>query len=433
MGPGAGPFSGPSATPGTHPVLACVASIESSLKSVADVNPAFMTITQKRTALLELTRLSSELESLRLRVIAACDDVAEADGDPNVAAWLGPRTNTGSTANHQAEKLATSLETTWTVVARALASGAVNLEQAKVIVAALDRVRDADVPPGVIAAAEAHLVELATKHTPKELRILGRKILSIVAAELVEDEERKKVEEEERRANAKSRLTFKKNGDGTVELRATMSQATATRLKTVLNSWTSPRHQNTAAGGGAAPLTDPATGKKIPFDQRRGLAFEAFLEGLDPDALPVHAGNGTTLVITMDLADLLAGVGVGTLPDGNKMSASQIRRLACNATLVPAVLDGQSEVLDWGRGKRLFTGPQIAAMGVRDKTCRAEGCPMPAKWCEAHHFTKPWAQGGTTDVKDGKLLCPWHHHRAHDDTYDKTHLTNGDVRFRKRT
>ncbi|WP_235530194.1 DUF222 domain-containing protein, partial [Nocardioides sp. Root151] len=185
--------------------------------------------------------------------------------------------------------------------------------------------------------------------------------------------ERKRVEEEERRAHAKSRLWFKSNGDGTVELRATLSEAAAARLKGILNSLTSPRHNNTQTGG-AAPLTDPATGQKVPFDQRRGLAFEAFLEGLDPDALPVHGGNGTTLVITIDLADLLAGIGVGVLPDGGKISATQVRRLSCTAKMVPAVLGGESEVLDQGRAKRLFTGPQILAMGIRDKTCRSEGC-----------------------------------------------------------
>ena len=79
------PMNSPDNTrPGTHPVLECAAVIGSSLKSVADVNPAFMTTTDKRAALLELTDLGSQLESLRLRVIAACDDVA-ADCDQH---WL---------------------------------------------------------------------------------------------------------------------------------------------------------------------------------------------------------------------------------------------------------------------------------------------------------------------------------------------------------
>ena len=52
-------------------------------------------------------------------------------------------------------------------------------------------------------------------------------------------------------------------------------------------------------------------------------------------------------------------------------------------------------------------------MNLRDKTCTTIGCTMPAEFCEAHHKT-PWSQGGKTNLADGKLLCPFHHHRAHD-------------------
>jgi len=30
------------------------------------------------------------------------------------------------------------------------------------------------------------------------------------------------------------------------------------------------------------------------------------------------------------------------------------------------------------------------------------------------------------------LLCPWHHHRAHDPLYSHEYLANGDVRFHRR-
>jgi hypothetical protein len=72
-------------------------------------------------------------------------------------------------------------------------------------------------------------------------------------------------------------------------------------------------------------------------------------------------------------------------------------------------------------------------MIVRDRECRAEGCTIPAAWCEAHHWGRPRAQGGSTDLADGILLCSWHHHRAHDDTFDASWMPNGDVRFNRRT
>ena len=45
-------------------------------------------------------------------------------------------------------------------------------------------------------------------------------------------------------------------------------------------------------------------------------------------------------------------------------------------------------------------------MAIRDKECTADGCSIPAAWCEAHHHRKPWSKGGRTDLADGKLLAP---------------------------
>ena len=64
--------------------------------------------------------------------------------------------------------------------------------------------------------------------------------------------------------------------------------------------------------------------------------------------------------------------------------------------------------------------------------CRTEGCETPAAWCEAHHVT-PWSRNGRSDLEDGVLLCPFHHHRAHDARYDMSRLPNGDHRFHRRT
>ena len=97
------------------------------------------------------------------------------------------------------------------------------------------------------------------------------------------------------------------------------------------------------------------------------------------------------------------------------------------------VIDGPSEVLDLGRTRRLFSPAQRKAMAIRDRHCRAEGCDIPAAWCEAHHANNPWSRGGRTDLADGLLLCSFHHHRAHDPTYDQRHLPTGALRFTRRT
>jgi hypothetical protein len=130
----------------------------------------------------------------------------------------------------------------------------------------------------------------------------------------------------------------------------------------------------------------------------------------------------------------LVGTGAvpGDAPAPDAVSAAQARRLACTAHVIPAVLGGSSEVLDLGRGRRLFSAAQRRALLLRDRHCRAEGCDIPGTWTEAHHWD-PWHRGGRTDLADGVLLCHHHHHRVHDPQYSADRLTNGDVRFHRRT
>lgn len=167
--------------------------------------------------------------------------------------------------------------------------------------------------------------------------------------------------------------------------------------------------------------------------RRLGRAFCSLLETLDPQRLPLHGGDATTVIVTVSLDALraeLAAAGVATV---DRLTAAEARRLACTAKIVPAVLGGKSEVLDLGRSARLFSPAQRKALAVRDRRCRAEGCTIPAAWCEAHHAGHPWSRGGKTDLADGLLLCSHHHHRVHDPDYAHTRLADGDLRFHRRT
>ena len=196
----------------------------------------------------------------------------------------------------------------------------------------------------------------------------------------------------------------------------------ADRLTTYLEAFTSPRRS-----GSEAPAQD-----RRPYGRRLGDAFAGFLESVDPRRLPLHGGDATTVFVTVDLATLASGVGTALVGD-QPITAGQARRLACTASIIPSVLGGESEVLDLGRARRLFAPAQRRALALRDRRCRAEGCDVPAAWCEAHHARAPWVAGGRTDVDDGLLLCSWHHHRAHDHRYDQRRLPSGDVRFSRRT
>ena len=167
---------------------------------------------------------------------------------------------------------------------------------------------------------------------------------------------------------------------------------------------------------------------------RLGSAFASFLEHLDPQRLPIHGGDATTVMVTIDLpslAEQVGSAGVATIDDV-PISAAAVRRLACTAKIIPVVLSGTSEILDMGRARRLFTRAQRKALRLLHQRCRARGCRVKATWCEAHHLSQPWATGGTTDLADGTLLCCHHHHRAHDSRYETRVHPDGDITFHRR-
>ncbi|WGX94987.1 HNH endonuclease signature motif containing protein [Nocardioides sp. L-11A] len=145
---------------------------------------------------------------------------------------------------------------------------------------------------------------------------------------------------------------------------------------------------------------------------------------------PPHSIVGCAAEVRSVPPRAAAGVIAG---DGEEaISATDARRLACQATIIPAVLGTTSEVLDLGRRTRLFTRAQRRALRLRDRHCRAEGCTIPATWTEAHHHT-PWSHGGSTDLADAISLCNHHHHRIHDRAFTHDRLPNGDIRFHRRT
>ncbi len=399
-----------------HPVVAVAAALEAALKDVADLDPVFMPTAEKKAALLALDRASGRLAELRLRVLAACDDVADQEGARDVAAWLAHHARRDRGEARRDLRLARALETRRQQTGRALREGEVNRTQAEVIVAALEALPE-DVDPAVAVAAEERLVAEAARFGPRQLRILGRRILDVLAPEVAEDHERRALEREEAHAAAVTALTSRRRGDGTTDLHVRVADPVADRLLTYLAAYTSPRH---------------TPGDRRPYDQKLGHAFTAFLESVDPDRLPMQGGDATTVIITLDLDRLRDGLGTALVGD-TPITAGQARRLACTANLIPAVLGGNSEILDLGRTRRLFSPTQRKAMALRDVTCRAEGCDIPAAWCEAHHAKQPWTTGGRTDLADGLLLCSWHHHRAHDHRYDTRCLPTGELRFHRRT
>ncbi len=214
------------------------------------------------------------------------------------------------------------------------------------------------------------------------------------------------------------------DGQGCVHGRFTLPALQAAMLKKALLALAAPKHQ--AAVDGNAPVLGRPTAEKM------GAAFAEYVERYPADRIPDAGGVPASVVITMDLEKLLQGLGAGVLDDGGRISATEARRLACEAGIIPAVLGGKSQPLDVGRKKRFHTGAQRIALAIRDGGCTAEGCDYPPGLCHAHHDIS-WGRNGDTNVKDGRLLCPRHHALAHNPRYNTTRLGTGKLRFTRRT
>ena len=134
----------------------------------------------------------------------------------------------------------------------------------------------------------------------------------------------------------------------------------------------------------------------------------------------------------MTLETLMGGLKAAQLDTGHRITPGLARKLACEAGIIPAVLGGKSEVLDLGRKRRFHTEAQRIALALEQGGCTAEGCDWPPGMCHAHH-DHPFGAGRRHHLKNGRLLCPHHHARAHDPTYTMTKLPEGKVRFHRRT
>src|SRR5690606_22602203 len=103
--------------------------------------------------------------------------------------------------------------------------------------------------------------------------------------------------------------------------------------------------------------------------------------------------------------------------DGHHLPLSHLamRRLACDATLLPVVEDGEGNVLNIGRRSRVVPPAMRRALQLRDQTCRFPGC-CEARWVDAHHVVH-WCEGGETRLDNLLLLCRRHHRLVHAEGY----------------
>ncbi len=417
------------------PLLAeAIAGLESAYDSLLAISPTSLSDDDLTRLVDAATRLADRSAGAITAAIGEADlrRLGDSIGARHTGQWWARRSLLTRPEANRLTRLGRLLAAErYAPVQAALADGELHADQAGVIVRAVEAIPSSSEdlpshaePPAVLQArAVDHLLVLAKDHDARQLKMLGRRILDLVAPEVGEAAEAKALADEEAAAARKVTFTLRDNGNGTSTGRFTLPTATAEMFAKQLHA--------IAALRGKESADDKAADDPRPLHVRLGWALVEWIEGYPADRLPTSGGTSATVVVTMSLTTLLGGLAAASLDTGAMITAGQARRLACEAGIIPAVLGGRSDVLDLGRTRRLHTRAQRLALGLRDAGCTADGCDLPPGACHAHH-DQPWSLGGPTDLDNGRLLCHRHHRLIHDDRYDTTHLRNGTVTFHRR-
>ncbi|WDF33988.1 DUF222 domain-containing protein [Arthrobacter agilis] len=306
------------------------------------------------------------------------------------------------------------------VLGAASSSGNLSGRAATIIHEAVRRVRCV-ATPRQLESMEHHLTRQAVEADEDVLRVLARRWEGVL------DQDGQEPSEKVLRARQGIFLRGRRNGLHVMEIGATDEQFE--QLVTVMNTATNPR-------GAAATSTQPEqSSSAVPLGASGAVdGFEGagsptrpqnLLEGLvsacrialATERLPATGGHRPQVMVTISYADLVGDLErAGHAVFGQQMSARSIRKLACDADIIPMVLGAQGQVLDIGRAQRLFPAHLRRALVARDRGCAFPDCSIPATWCEAHHIV-PWSKGGSTRISDGVLLCSRHHHVMHDSAW----------------
>jgi hypothetical protein len=151
-----------------------------------------------------------------------------------------------------------------------------------------------------------------------------------------------------------------------------------------------------------------------PNDHRRAQALIALVNGASETVCDVPAR--AEIVVHVDLETLQHGLHTGgtcRTALGADLPVETVRRLACEAEILPVVLDGRSVPIDVGRSKRLATVHQRRALEAIHPTCAIPVCEVIFEHCNVHHIDY-WENGGSTDLNNMVPLCSRHHHAAHE-------------------
>ncbi|NMO54596.1 DUF222 domain-containing protein [Actinoplanes sp. TBRC 11911] len=251
----------------------------------------------------------------------------------------------------------------------------------------------------IVHDAEHTMIEMAARLPAYQLRRIGERILAHVAPEVADRADEAALARQEARARRRRGLTLSLPLDGLVRLSGVLGIEDAATVQAALH-----------------PLCQPLPeDDRTPAQRRADALVEICRLTLRTGQLPDDGGEAPQVAVTVAYQPLTRTLGTAVTDTGERLSATTVRQMACDARILPVVLGSAGQILDTGRTRRLATAALRRALHIRDGGCAFPDCDRPPRWTDAHHITA-WTDGGPTTLDNMVLLCRHHHRLIHHPT-----------------
>jgi hypothetical protein len=381
-------------------VPALVAALRAAVARVAALDPDSLSDGSLLVGLGELLAVETQLRAVQTRWLAAADarEVTVAIAGRATRSWLVEDCQLGGRDAATRMRLARSLGA-FPALQAAFAAARVTAEQASAIMTGL-----LDVPADCRDEVETALVRRAGELTPFGL---SREIDTLLAALQVESAA-ERAEAVRQRRLARRGVDLDPTLDGTGSLAGTLAPDVHDALSAALHT--------------IDPAGSPED-ERTPRQRRHDALGALARHYLDNAAnAPTVNGERPRIVLTITAADPtgtarsgrfdFGRLDSGRLDSGLPVSPETAQRLACDATVLPVVLDNAGDVLRLGRTTRTWTTAQRRAAWTRDHgRCTYPRCRRPP--ADLHHI-QWWTRGGRTDLDNAAWLCAFHHWLIHE-------------------
>jgi hypothetical protein len=240
-------------------------------------------------------------------------------------------------------------------MAAAMAGGTVTARKAMTALRQLAQVEH-HLAPGKREEALASLTLMAQTGYDRHVIAVGRALMSLVGAD-------RSLEDNETALRALSSLRLCPLENGMIRISGQLDPEAGAVLTAALDPLSAPKPSDANGGRDLRPAERRRAEALIELARRATAAG---------GAAPAITKSQVVVLIGHDhLANAVRGAGL-TL-DGTVLAPETIRKMACDASIIPIVLGGEGQPLDVGRTRRLVTPALLAALWARDRDAPSRG------------------------------------------------------------